>query len=234
MLSVHPSLDVRVGPSFSAVANNAGVNSREQVFGWPLCISVSQPLFLLVSDSVSLSPAPWAWSGRRGPAPFILLSPLLQHFMKPLQRFLKPQDIEIIFINIEVSWPVPSPPGPLSSGDDLLAPPVPGEWGLGVEHRRVGLLNPSPHSFLRVGPASCAHSLPKGDEGSPGHPRCAHPLPGVHQIQGEVRPSRPAQTPRSHPVLPAPGIWTTLPSEATGQAGLFPLCSRAREGTAHL
>lgn len=54
--------------------------------------------------------------------------------MKPLQRFLKPQDIEIIFINIEVSWLMPSGPGPLSSGDNLLAPLVPALWGLGIEH----------------------------------------------------------------------------------------------------
>lgn len=49
--------------------------------------------------------------------------------MKPLQRFLKPEDIEIIFINIEVSRPIPNPLAPLFSGGYLLASVVPGLWG---------------------------------------------------------------------------------------------------------
>uniref|UniRef100_A0A8C4M1H1 Vav guanine nucleotide exchange factor 1 n=1 Tax=Equus asinus asinus TaxID=83772 RepID=A0A8C4M1H1_EQUAS len=43
------------------------------------------------------------------------LGSIQQHFMKPLQRFLKPQDIEIIFINIE-----PQLPGCLSSSRRFL------------------------------------------------------------------------------------------------------------------
>lgn len=72
-----------------------------QVFVWTFSNSLSLPVSL--SDSSALSPSLWDCVGGRGlglPYPFFLLS---QHFMKPLQRFLKPQDIEIIFINIEVS-----------------------------------------------------------------------------------------------------------------------------------
>lgn len=156
--------------------------------------------------------------------------------MKPLQRFLKPQDIEIIFINIEVSWPVPSPPGLCPVGitysPTCLWSVGVGSWatqGGRVTHLLLGLLSPGPHPFLRVGPASRTHSLPKGDEGSPGRPRRTHSLPGLHQIQGEVRPGWPAQTPGSHPVLLRQGIWDKLPSETTGQAELFLLCSWVRD-----
>lgn len=81
------------------------------------------------------------------------------------------------------------------------------------------------HPSLQVGPASCAHPFPKGDEGSPGQPQCSHPLPGLHQIQGEVRPRQPAQTSGGHPSLPRLGIRETLAltDHQTKKAFLF-LC----------
>lgn len=170
------------------------------LFSLHTSVSFSHSLFvrLPLSISVSLPPALLAWAGGRGLTFLHPSPPSLQHFMKPLQRFLKPDDIETIFINIEVSRPVPSPQLVLLSWP-LFHPPL-GDCELG-NTGQVGdlLLSPGcpshPHPSLWPGPASCAHSLPKGDEGSPGYHQCTNPLPGLHQIQGEVRPGWPAYSP---------------------------------------
>lgn len=69
-----------------------------------LSVSVSQPLAVCVSPALSF------FLGELVEDPLSLTfcdSP--QHFMKPLQRFLKPQDMETIFVNMEVSGQVPRP-----------------------------------------------------------------------------------------------------------------------------
>lgn len=229
---IHSSIDRHLGcVHFGAMMTNSALNNLVQVFVWTFSPSLFSLLFCFLASvsfslhiSLSRSVSVFLFVPFRLclllPVSLGLLHPSSlsppsppQHFMKPLQRFLKPQDVEIIFINIEVNWPIPALPDFCLVGMvywlrlSLECGGVEDEWhrvgGWPFSHlaSRAPGSRRSPYASLRVGPASRAHPLPKGDEGSPGQPQCTHPLPGLHQIQGEVRPSWPAQTSGGHPAL---------------------------------